>query len=139
MKLVNDDKANHENKLVTTIQEKMDEQYNKTQDQMNECYTNLSDLIAKQGEELKAVDKNIKEQIFGVQRDVLAIEGAYFRSECRKLLREDHTITNAEFNVITIQHTAYNNLGGNHEGDALYDMVKEKHKKHLVEQGSKED
>lgn len=41
-------------------------------------------------------------------------------------------IIEREFNAITIQHIAYNNLGGNHKGDALYEMVQEKHKKHLI-------
>ena len=139
IELYNKDKTQHEATVVSTIQSKMDEQYNKTQDQMNTCYKNLNGLIEKQGEELKQVDKDITSKILGIQRDVLAIEGAYFRNECRKLLREDHVITNTEFNIITVQHTAYNNLGGNHEGDALYEMVKAKHQKHLIEEGSNSD
>lgn len=139
MQLIKDEKGNHEKTLINTIQNKMDEQYNKTQNQMNDCYKNLFGLIEQQGKELKQVDKDMTEKIFGIQRDVLAIEGAYFRNECRNLLKEDHIITNVEFNIITVQHTAYNNLGGNHEGDALYEMVKAKHQKHLVEKGSNDN
>lgn len=110
----------------------MNDQYHKTQTQMNECYKNLTNIIERQGEELKKVDIDINNKIAQMKHDVLDIEGAYFRNECRDLLREDHIITEREFNAITIQHTAYNSLGGNHEGDALYEMVQEKHKKHLV-------
>ena len=130
--LLKKDRKSHETEIIDTIQEKMDEQYNKTQKQMDNCYKNLNSLIEQQGQEFKKVDKEITEKILGIQRDVLAIEGAYFRNECRNLLKEDHIITPNEFNAITIQHTAYNNLGGNHEGDALYDMVEEKHKNYLV-------
>lgn len=114
----------------------MDKQYDKTQEQMNQCYNKLDTKISEFIDESREEDKKVNEEISSMRGDVLTIEGAYFRNECRKLLREDHVITNAEFNIITVQHTAYNNLGGNHEGDALYEMVKAKHQKHLVEKGS---
>jgi hypothetical protein len=71
-------------------------------------------------------------KIDGVKGDVLTMGGAYFRSECRKLLKKEHIITQEEFNTITLEHDAYNNLGGNHEGDMLFEMVKEKHKEQLL-------
>lgn len=106
----------------------MDSQYEKTQEQMNECYNRLDRKISDFISESKEEDKKLYDNISSVKGDVLTIEGAYFRSECRKLLRKDHIITEEEFNTITVEHGAYNGLGGNHEGDALYEMVKEKHK-----------
>ena len=132
IQLLKKDRKSHETEIINTIQEKMDEQYNKTQEQMDSCYKNLNNLIKSQEKEFRKVDQEITEKVLGIQRDVLAIEGAYFRNECRNLLREDHIITANEFNAITVQHTAYNSLGGNHEGDALYEMVEEKHKQHLT-------
>lgn len=133
------EKENHETAIITTIQEKMDDQYDKTQEQMDVCYNRLNNKISEFIEESREADKQTIKTIDNMRGDVLIIEGAYFRNECRKLLKEDHIITNAEFNIITVQHTAYNNLGGNHEGDALYEMVKAKHQKHLVEKGSNDD
>jgi hypothetical protein len=132
VKLVKKEKDDHEATIIKTIKDEMNSQYDKTQKQMDNCYKNLNDLIERQGEELRKVDVDINNKIRQMQKDVLDIEGAYFRNECRSLLREDHIITEREFTNITIQHTAYNSLGGNHEGDALYEMVQEKHKKHLV-------
>ena len=133
IKLWKDTKERDKDDLLESIQDKMDNQYVKTQEQMDDCYRNLTSIITQQGEEMKAVDAKLSEQIVAVKRDVLAIEGAYFRSECRRLLQKDHIITNEEFNTITIEHTAYNSLGGNHEGDALYAMIEEKHKEYLIE------
>lgn len=130
--LIKKEKKDHEDSIITTIQKKMDDQYKKTQNQMDECYKRLDNKVSNFIEESRKTDSQIIERIGGLQKDVLDIEGSYFRNECRKLLEEGHVITNEEFNTITIQHTAYNNLGGNHEGDALYLMVKEKHKEHLT-------
>ena len=110
----------------------MDEQYTKTQEQMDNCYNKLNHLIEKQGEELKEVDRTITANIASFKKDILDIEGEYFREECRKLLVDDHTITDKEFTIITKQHTAYNNIGGNHEGDSLYDMVENKYKNQII-------
>ena len=138
VKLSQKEKQDHEEDIIATIKNEMKEQYNKTQQQMDECYKKLNSLIEKQSEEFKQVDIDIQNKLLAMKKDVLDIEGAYFRNECRNLLKEDHIITEREFNAITIQHTAYNNLGGNHEGDALYEMVQEKHKKHLVEAAKEE-
>ncbi len=110
----------------------MSDQYNKTQTQMDQCYNRLDNKITQFINESREADTQMYNRISKMQKDVLDIEGAYFRNECRALLKEDHIITEREFTNITIQHTAYNSLGGNHEGDALYEMVQEKHKKHLI-------
>ena len=109
----------------------MDKHYDKTQEQMNECYSKLNTKITEFIEESRDEDKKMNEKVSDMREDILTIEGAYFRQECRRLLKSNHRIVNTEFNAITAQHAAYNNLGGNHEGDALYEMVKAKYHKHL--------
>ena len=111
----------------------MDKQYTKTQEQMDNCYNKLNNLIAKQGEELKLIDKQITAEMSAFKKDILDIEGEYFRDECRKLLVDGHIISDKEFTTITKQHTAYNNIGGNHEGDSLYEMVESRYKKQIID------
>jgi hypothetical protein len=94
---------------------------------MDHCYKNLTSLIEKQGEELKKVDTELSNKIASVQANALAIEGAFFKSECRRLLDPEHIITESEFNTITVEHIGYNGLGGNHEGDALFKSVEHKY------------
>ena len=110
----------------------MDKQYDKTQKQIDECYSKLNTKITEFIDESRGEDKKMNEKVSGIRNDVLVIEGAYFRAECRKLLAKEHTITQEEFNTITLQHDAYNNLGGNHEGDMLFEMVREKHRDQLL-------
>ena len=104
----------------------MDDQYDKTQQQMDDQYKRVTNLIEQQGQELKKVDKELNDRIAKIQTSTLAIEGAYFKDECRKLLAFDHFITESEYNTITVEHIGYNGLGGNHEGDALYESVQHK-------------
>ena len=92
---------------------------------MNACYNRLDNKITDFIEESREADKRMTDNINTVKSDVLTIEGAYFRSECRRLLQKEHIITQEEFDTITLEHGAYNSLGGNHEGDMLFEMVKE--------------
>lgn len=128
IELYKDVKTNHETSIIETIQDQMDKQYDKTQEQMNQCYSKLDTKITEFIDESREEDKKMNERISNMRGDVLTIEGAYFRAECRKLLKREHIITQEEFNTITLEHDAYNNLGGNHEGDMLFEMVREKHR-----------
>ena len=112
----------NETSIIKTIQDQMDKQYDKTQEQMNQCYNKLDTKITEFIDESREEDKKMSEKISSMRGDVLTIEGAYFRAECRKLLKKEHIITQAE----------YNNLGGNHEGDMLFEMVCEKHRDQLL-------
>jgi len=128
VELYKESKTNHETSIITTIQDQMDKQYDKTQEQMNQCYNKLNTKISEFIDESREEDKKMNERVSGICNDILTIEGASFRAECRKLLKKEHIITQDEFNTITLEHDAYNNLGGNHEGDMLFEMVREKHR-----------
>lgn len=43
----------------------------------------------------------------------------------------DHTITIEEYQQINEDHEAYHALGGNHNGDALFDLVRKKAEKEV--------
>ena len=126
-------RARHEADLIETLQNKMDEQYKKTQEQMDICYNKLNSLVQEQREEFNRANIEMNEKISTIKDDVLSIEGAYFRSECRRLLKKDHVITEEEFNTISVEHAAYKSLGGNHEGDTMFNMIETKYKVSLKE------
>ena len=68
----------------------------------------------------------MKEKIDILQDAILSIQGREFKAHCRALLQPDHEITLDEYEQIISDHAAYNNLGGNHKGDELFDLVTHK-------------
>lgn len=64
---------------------------------------------------------------------ILSIQRRTFKQECRELLREGHEITLAEFEALQEEHNIYHSLGGNHDGDALFEMVKTKASNNLTD------
>lgn len=78
-------------------------------------------------------DQKLQNQIDSIQEDMqsfkyglLSIQGKQFKSDCRRLLEDNHEITFYEFQELDEDHTIYNNLGGNHNGDHLFNLVKSK-------------
>jgi hypothetical protein len=69
-----------------------------------------------------------------IKNSLLSIEEKTFKDNCRNLLRPYHTITLDEYEDIQAAHTIYNELGGNHDGDALFKMVMAKYEKTLEPQ-----
>ena len=69
---------------------------------------------------------NLKEKIDTLQDGILSIQGRDFKADCRSLLQPDHEITLDEYEQIIEEHEVYNNLGGNHKGDELFDLVTHK-------------
>lgn len=76
--------------------------------------------------------KEIRSNLAILTEGMLSIQGKQFKDECRMLLKEDHIITLSEFENITNEHGVYNALKGNHEGDALYSLVKVKYEAGLT-------
>ena len=66
-----------------------------------------------------------------LKRGLLSVQGRQFKADCKRLLTEDHTITIDEYQQINEDHEAYHALGGNHNGDALFELVKKKAEQHL--------
>ena len=58
---------------------------------------------------------------------VLSIQGKDFKSDCRRLLNEEHRITTEEFEELEDEYEVYTGLGGNGRGAALFDAVKTKY------------
>ena len=110
-------------------QKEQDEFYNKIKgeiDKEREC--SKQDDVALQTEisTLSTVLKSLK-------RGLLSVQGRQFKADCKKLLTEGHTITFEEFQQINEDHQAYHDLGGNHNGDTLFDLVKKKAEKYGID------
>lgn len=108
-----------------------------------EFYAKLQDDISKEFKEStkksEEDDKQLQEQIDVVKdemnclkRGLLSMQGKEFRAECARVLAEDHILTLDEYEQLEEDHAAYNGLGGNHKGDSLFELVKEKAKNTLT-------
>lgn len=98
------------------------------QKDMTECSAKLLNIVEKKNEELLKADQQIHDEIDNLRDGILSIQGRDFKEVCHELLQENHIITAIEYEQILADHIAYNKLGGNHEGDALFSMVEAKYK-----------
>ena len=73
----------------------------------------------------------MNDEMKSIKQGMLSVQGRNFKSDCRALLADEHVISLMEYENITADHETYNSLGGNHEGDALYDLVNAKYLKGL--------
>lgn len=110
----------------------------KQKERMQELRTEVKDEISKelneQVEKLSEEDNKIYQEIGRVadkveivNSGVLAIQQQSFKTECRRLLEEDHHITLDEFEQLQKDHKVYNDLGGNDNGDELFEAAKTKY------------
>ena len=117
--------------MMRNINEKFQEQNAGMQKQMSECYSNLIEVVKDSDEKSMEEDKRIHHEIDIIKDGMLSVEGRAFRNECKRLLEDDHIITLNEYLAVVNEHSVYNNLGGNHEGDLLFSAVKAKYEKSL--------
>ena len=94
---------------------------------MTECSKNLLNIVEKDREDRIEADKRIEDSIDKMQDGMLAIQGRNFKNDCHKLLEPGHEIFYKEYEQLLADHVVYNKLGGNHEGDELFAMVKAKY------------
>ena len=71
-------------------------------------------------------ETELQSEIKVIKAGLLSVQGRAFKSNCRRLLDQNHDITLEEYEEITKDHDAYNSLGGNHNGDQLYGLVRKK-------------
>lgn len=102
-----------------------EKKHQKTKEQ-EAFYEGLKDTIREGSEETQRGDAKLQSQIDIMKSGILSIQKKNFKQECRELLKEDHVITLEEFESIQDEHNIYNSLGGNHDGDTLFEMVEKK-------------
>lgn len=110
------------------MQEGLETQRTQIKQEMNACSADMMKILQEQTEALKETDKAIHQEIDGLRGGMLSIQGRNFKNDCHKLLKADHVIDLKEYEQLLADHIAYNKLGGNHEGDALFSMVEAKYK-----------
>lgn len=110
------------------MKEGLEEQKQQIKQDMNTCSSEMMRTLKEQTETLKATDEAIHQEIDGLRGGMLSIQGRNFKNDCHKLLKADHVIDLKEYEQLLADHIAYNKLGGNHEGDALFSMVEAKYK-----------
>lgn len=71
-------------------------------------------------------ENELQNEIKILKAGLLSIQGRTFKNNCKRLLEENHEVTLEEYEEITKDHEAYNSLGGNHNGDQLYKLVRQK-------------
>lgn len=108
-------------------QKEQDDFYNKIKGEIDKGYGQSQ----KDDETLQSEINDITGVLKGLRRGLLSVQGRQFKHDCKKLLAEDHKITFDEFQQINEDHQAYHELGGNHNGDALFELVKKKAEKEL--------
>lgn len=128
------EKENHETAIITTIQKKMDDQYDKTQEQMDACYSRLDNKISDFVKESQEEDKKINKKIDSVREGMLSFQGEKFKYSCQKLLTQEQEISLLQYQELMIEHNVYNNLGGNHDGDEMFRLVTIKFNKQQEQQ-----
>lgn len=88
-----------------------------------------SKILAK----IQAKDEEQDQKMDELRAGLLSVQGRGFKENCHKLLSIDHKIDVEELENITKDHDAYKGLGGNHEGDMLFNLVIEKAKKDITQ------
>lgn len=81
--------------------------------------------------QLQSQINNVHAELMILKRGILSIQGKDFKKDCKRLLDESHHITFEEFEILQNEHSDYNALGGNHDGDALYGLVVKKYEGQL--------
>lgn len=109
-----------------------EKQHQKTKEQ-TAFYDDLKETIREVGKEALEGDQKLQEQINKITSGVLSIQGKNFKQDCRELLKEGREITLTEFEAIQEEHNVYQTLGGNHDGDTLFEMVVKKATRSLTD------
>lgn len=127
--------------VLKSLEKEHDTMNQNSENKYNEINTKVDKALEAGRQESKADDAVLEKEITAVEKNiaaltagVLSMQGKEFRNNCRKLLAEDHIITLDEWEELDQDHMAYNGLGGNHKGDHLFSLVKNK-----VEAGFAED
>lgn len=102
------------------------EQKNQKTQEQKEFYDKIEKLITTSAEESKLGDERLQSQINVMQGGILSLQGRTFKQECRDFLRPEREFTLEEFESLQDEYYVYKSLGGNHDGDTLFELVKRK-------------
>ncbi len=101
--------------------------YNKLIEAIQESYK----MSQRDDEKLQSQIDHMRNCLEVVKSGVLNLQGKTFKQECRKVLENEENLSIEEFERIQADHDVYNSLGGNHDGDSLFELVEHKYKNKL--------
>lgn len=125
-------------KIIKDLTSKIEDEHQHTAELLktehqnsNQLFQQERDLSKKENAEIRSDVNTLTSMIDTVQSGVLSIQGKQFKDDCRALLDPAHVITLDEFEEIESDHITYNKMGGNHNGDKLFQMVEQKFRNSL--------
>lgn len=95
-------------------------------DEKNAFLKSIKKEISAEFERSNSKETELAGEIKTLKAGLLSIQGRAFKNNCKRLLDPDHEISLEEYEEITKDHDAYNSLGGNHNGDELFILVRKK-------------
>lgn len=124
------------NFIARQIKKNRQEQVN---NQLDTLYVKITDSFNEKMTALQEEDKNINNRIDQLHNDleimrdgILSLHRRRFVDDCRKLLNQESEITQEDYERLKREHRTYNALGGNHEGDEMYNLFLKKYEAQLV-------
>ena len=107
--------------------------------QLDTLYVKITDSFNEKMTLLQEEDKHINSRIDQLHNDleimrdgILSLHRRRFVDDCRKLLNQESEITQEDYERLKREHRTYNALGGNHEGDEMYNLFLKKYEAQLV-------
>ena len=95
-------------------------------EEKNAFLASIKKEISAEFERSNGRETELAGEIKTLKAGLLSIQGRAFKNNCKRLLDPDHEISLEEYEEITKDHDAYNSLGGNHNGDELFILVRKK-------------
>lgn len=95
-------------------------------EEKNAFLESIKKEISAEFERSNSRETELAGEIKTLKAGLLSIQGRAFKNNCKRLLDPDHEISLEEYEEITKDHDAYNSLGGNHNGDELFILVRKK-------------
>lgn len=111
LKLLKNEQKNEKNEFLKIIKKEISAEFSKALDNEQNLQKQIDDL-----------NKNS----MCLQKGILSLQRRTFEEDCKELLHEYHDISLEEYEQLTEDHDIYKKLGGNHNGDKLYELVMKK-------------
>lgn len=118
---------------ITNITDVIAKRMSETDEKLEAKNTSLTQQIGALQQEIQTnkndenlIEKKIDtlEENLGTLKDgILSLQRKEFKEECRRLLNQEEAITYEQYTILQREHTVYNSLGGNHEGDQLFKLA----------------
>lgn len=125
---------------ITSITDVIAKRMSETDEKLEAKNTSLTQQIGALQADMKIMQQNIQtnkndenliekkidtleDNLNTLKDGILSLQRKEFKEECRRLLNQEEAITYEQYTMLQREHTVYNSLGGNHEGDQLFKLA----------------